>query len=829
MKPFIKIILFLSILWIPFLLLATQVEVKTIQDQKDLPEKFCTLWEKGDYLITDGEYQVIIGGSSRPLLSVLNYPASDALGCILSFVPSGNQLVSDLAMGAPCIEINDESEFIKYSEINFIEEKGKDLVFQAQGTFHGEKDLKAHITTTYYLMPQQGIIKIRSILKNTGPQNFKDLNFSLHLSARHKYSFSPFDPENHPELPFRVFQKKGHYIGWINANPFKEDKSLPGELSPGETYQVEYTLLTRKKSDSLLQNIYQNLDQKTERVLLSSEDFHGECMEIVVQDAFTSSVFYRSFLENSSFVHIPLPSGVYSVKAHFFPAVREKLLDVGKDKENVCLLQNVPLGKVKVKITNSKQKFVPGKVTFIGLSPTKSPYFRPQNPIETGKYWETFKNSCYPSPKGTEIDLPVGTYLVCASRGPEYSVDQKIVEIFQEKKQEFSFQIDKIVKTPHLVSVDPHLHTLKSDGQIRIQDRLKSVVGEGVDVAVASDHNYVLDYEPYLKDMGLDKFLSVMVGNEITHNGLIHYNTYPLQVRKNETNNGAINPSSDEVTHLFRASREKNPQALLQVNHPRSGSIGYFNTHYLDLESASYASEDFATSFDILEVMNGPYFYSSNHQSIQDWFHLLNRGYYFPIVGSSDSHTIDKGEPGYSRTYIFVSDEEHQNLKKDLLIHKIKKGRSFVSNGPLISLEINQKYLPGDFLSLQNGKVNLKVEIKGAPWVHVSEVRIVINGERNIIFPVNDGDKETLKYSNQISFTLSKDSWLSAEVLGNRSLFPVLQSSSYNGKMENATLPYALTNPVFVDVDGNGKFDPPLPKNISSFSSSLQNSLYEYD
>jgi hypothetical protein len=25
-------------------------------------------------------------------------------------------------------------------------------------------------------------------------------------------------------------------------------------------------------------------------------------------------------------------------------------------------------------------------------------------------------------------------------------------------------------------------------------------------------------------------------------------------------------------------------------------------------------------------------------------------------------------------------------------------------------------------------------------------------------------------------------------------------------------LPYALTNPIFIDVDGNGKFDSPLPK-----------------
>lgn len=37
----------------------------------------------------------------------------------------------------------------------------------------------------------------------------------------------------------------------------------------------------------------------------------------------------------------------------------------------------------------------------------------------------------------------------------------------------------------------------------------------------------------------------------------------------------------------------------------------------------------------------------------------------------------------------------------------------------------------------------------------------------------------------------------------------------------DATIPYALTNPVFVDVDGNGKFDPPLLKKIESVSKIL--------
>jgi hypothetical protein len=115
-------------------------------------------------------------------------------------------------------------------------------------------------------------------------------------------------------------------------------------------------------------------------------------MEVIVRDAFSSSVFFRSFLENPSSISIPLPKGAYRVRANFFPAVGEKLLDVGLEEESSCVLKNPAQGKVKVKIINSKGEFVPGKVIFIGLSPTKTPYFKPENPVKSGRKWESSKN-----------------------------------------------------------------------------------------------------------------------------------------------------------------------------------------------------------------------------------------------------------------------------------------------------------------------------------------------------------------------------------------------------------------------------------------------------
>jgi hypothetical protein len=815
----VKKILFLLLLLVFSLTLhGKEFQVKTIESSGDLPEKFCSAWKKGDFLISDGKNLVLLAGVNRTFYSMLNYPMANAMGSIISFVPAGKNLKSTLNIGSPVIRVKGKREYLVYSSIKPLGKTTPEgaLVFEASASYSGKKGEKARVKTLYHFSPQTGRIDIMSTLTNTGKKEFKDLDYSIYFGPFSRYYFSPFHREKHPDLPFRIYQKNGHYLAWLNLNPSQEEQSpdVPGKLAPKKDIEIRHALLVDTRYDKLLHKIYEFFNIKTEEATLHFKDFRGGLMEIIVRDAFSSSVFFRSFLQDPFSINFPIPEGTYNVRANIFPAVREKLFHVGSKEENTCVFQNPSLGRVKVKITNSKGEFVPGKVTFIGLSPTKTPYFKPEDPSKNGRYWESFKNSRYPKEEGLEVKLPVGTYLIYASRGPEYSMDQKIVEILKDEPQEFIFRIDKVVKTPNLISVDPHMHTFYSDGYVRVSERIKSVVAEGVDVAFATDHNRITDYYPSLEKLGLNTYLAVILACEVTTSGVIHYNTYPLKYRPEEENNGAIDPRSEEASPLFKASRKKDPGAILQVNHPRSGSNGYFNNYKLDPESAAFAGENFDLSFDVLEIMNGPYFYSSNYEAIEDWFHLLNRGYYFPLMASSDSHSIDRGEPGYSRTYVVYKGEEGDGLNWTALAHSIKKGRSFASNGPIVEFKVNKTYSSGDTFTSSSGKVDIWIKVQSAPWISVDEVRLIVNGEREIIFPVKTEIEVIEKFNKQFSLILKKDSYIAVEVLGKETLYPVLQRSSGTGLLEDAILPYALTNPVFIDVDGNRKFDPPLPRKI---------------
>jgi hypothetical protein len=822
MKAFSKTVLSIFILLIPVLFFGAEFQMKVIKGEDDLPEKFCTIWKSGDYLVSNGKNLALIGGVKRYLKTSTNYPTADVLGCVISLAPAGKKLESDLIVGAPVLRIKDKKEDVLYSSVKPVKENSQDGAFtvEAMALYQGKKGNKAKVQTRYRFFPEEARIDITSTLTNTGKKEIEDLDYNIYFNALHSYSFRPFHREDHPDLNFRVYQKKGHYLGWINMNPsLDEEEHIPGSLAPGEVFETNHILLVETQHDEILHKIYNILNVEPKTASIHFKGLNGDLAEIIIRDAFSSSVFFRSFLEDPIILDIPLPEGTYWIRANFFPAVQEKLIAVKEGEENTFILRDSLLGKVEVKIQNSDGEFVPGKVTFIGLAPTPTPYFEPENPVETGRNWESFKNSVFPEESKLEIKLPVGTYLAYASRGPEYSMDKKVIEVLEDEPLELTFRIDKVVKTPNLISIDPHMHTSHSDGRMGIAERLRSVIAEGVDVAVACDHNTITDYYPTLKKLRLNKYLAVIPGNEVTISGMIHYNTYPLKHRPEEDGNGAISPLSEEVTPLFEASRQKDPGIILQVNHPRAGTLGYFNNYQLDLESAATVLENFNASFDILEIMNGPYYYSSNFAAIEDWLHLLNRGHYYPLIGSSDSHGIDMGEPGYSRTYVSYEGEESDSLDRNALFRAIRKGQSFLTNGPLIEFKVNNHYNSGDTLTATDGRVDVSIKAWSAPWIAVDEVRLIVNGERRIIFPVQTKKEVIQKFSlPPLGISLEEDSYIVVEILGKESLFPVLQRASRSGYSANAALPYALTNPVFVDVDGNGKFDPPLPEKLKPIS-----------
>jgi hypothetical protein len=808
-----------------------QVRVKVIATPSELPEAFRPVGAAGDILISDASYAALIAGSSRSIRNELNMTAPDPFGQLVAFAPIGASLRLRTWVGSPSLRVAGQTVATRVVSVR---PDGQLVVVRSEGGTESQGPFE--VDTRYEFDFEAGQISIATEVRNAGQKEVQKLSFGLGANFLQNLYFTPYNARLFPHLNFRVYQRPDHALGWWNPNPEESaDKPLPGLLQPGGTYRMKYTLLAGKDIPDVLDRLYRIAQVKADRQTIelrsagaavggTKEPAAGfETVEVLVSEPTTGAAFYRAFLNRPTSVSLPLPDGTYRVRVNAFPAVREGLfrrpaIDA-RGAGTPWLIELPALGTVNVRLRDSKGSPVLGKVSFIGLSPMESPYFTPENPVYSGRGWESQKNSVYPGKARTSVRLPAGTYLAVASRGPAYTRQTRVVEVFAGGDANADFVIDRAVTAPGLISVDPHMHTQFSDGRLKIAERLKGVAAEGVEVAVSTDHNYITDYRPELSRLGLTRELAVIAGSEVTgRGGNIHFNRYPVTPHPEMAANGAISVEDSTPGLLFEMARKDNPAAVIQVNHPRSRGLGYFLTYNLDPKTAATADRPFVTDFDVMEAMNGTYLSEANRTAIEDWFHLLNRGYHIRIVGSSDAHGQDGGEPGYSRTYVLYAGAKGSGLNVPALVRSIREGRSFVSNGPIVTARANGKWTYGDKLTARDGRVALDLEVTAAPWIDVSEIRLVINGERQEPIAVSvqgTAGTATRKYSGRTALKLERDSWIAVEVKGRKSLFPTVQQRSRDGTADGAPMPYALTNPIFVDVDGDGTIAAVWPDRVA--------------
>ena len=88
-----------------------------------------------------------------------------------------------------------------------------------------------------------------------------------------------------------------------------------------------------------------------------------------------------------------------------------------------------------------------------------------------------------------------GQYTVYASRGFEYSVATQTVSVAVGETKSLAFAIRRVVPTRGWVASDTHIHTLtlSKHGDATDDERALTIAGEGIELAVATEHNHHAD------------------------------------------------------------------------------------------------------------------------------------------------------------------------------------------------------------------------------------------------------------------------------------------------------------------------------------------------
>ncbi len=403
-------------------------------------------------------------------------------------------------------------------------------------------------------------------------------------------------------------------------------------------------------------------------------------------------------------------------------------------------------------------------------------------------------------PRGKGIvALPAGTYDVVVSRGIEYGLHRERVTVGSGAHGVVRARLAREVDTNGWISGDFHLHSAPSfDTSLPVPGRIVTLVGEGVEWAIATDHNEITDYAPVIGTLGLGEWIVSSIGDEITTRDpdYGHFNVWPLAPGRSPLPFDGVTPQE-----LFDGARSDPGVEVVQVNHPSFGPGGdqYFDVYELDPNTGEPGLPGFSFDFDALEVMNGKYT-QQGLANLHSWMTLVNMGHRITATGNSDSHHIVFSEPGCPRNFVRSAPDAPGAVNEEELVDAVRAGSVFVTYGPILDFTVNGAGL-GALVPTDDAGARIAARVQCASWIGVDRAEIRANGESLVSVPLKSSPGKAQDVLLEHLDHPTIDTWYMLFVEGPGDLSPVMRAAGLR--------PLAFTNPVYVDADRDGSFTPP--------------------
>jgi len=420
------------------------------------------------------------------------------------------------------------------------------------------------------------------------------------------------------------------------------------------------------------------------------------------------------------------------------------------------------------------------------------------------------------------LPLAAGQYRVVAVRGPEYEAREVELEVRAGEESHLDMpRLARVVETEGWISADLHVHSGESfDSSLPQPRQIVAFAASGAEVLVAAEHDRVFDPRPAIEGVGLGDSLRPITGVEITSAfeggdtpfSTGHLNAFPLEVEPGAYRGGAPTLEGRRLRDALADIRRLAAPPFVQLNHPRAGvGDGADDTFFDHLgivgepfepsrsleespnsvlveKSPKHGGRDL--DYHGAELMNGPPL-TRYRRARADWFSLMLQGERIVGTANSDSHRLGV-IVGLPRNYVAMADASLGAFEEASFMQSLRAGRLYGSTGPLVEVRLDDAGL-GELHAGSTG--TLHVSVRAAPWVPVAEWRAYVDGELVHRAPIAAGDEASLP------LVFTKDAFVTVEVEG-----PA--EGIYRDALPDFT-PFAYTNPIFVDVNGNGRFDAP--------------------
>lgn len=399
-------------------------------------------------------------------------------------------------------------------------------------------------------------------------------------------------------------------------------------------------------------------------------------------------------------------------------------------------------------------------------------------------------------PSGDSGVMPIepGSYQVVVSRGIEYSAYKENVTIAADPApaEVVAAQVEHVIDTTGFISADFHVHSIDSpDSETSQIDRVRSLIGEGVDFFTPSDHEFRTDFDPVIAAVGAGSLLGTVTGGEITTFDYGHFNAWPMTIDPLQVNGGAVDhggaaPAGEDFPNAPYFNYSLAPSAIIAAAHADPGTdtvqVNHIHSHFgldggsglaidtgvsppqstvpplahrLDPGVANYFTNLLAApadeKFDALEIwigddrgqINNNFLGASTDPAakggnIGDWFNLINQGIISTGVANSDTHNTLVGVVGNPRNMVASPDDDPADLAglAETLSGNVNAGLSIGTNGPMVRVEVsaastaettNLEHLSTKLISTVDGEVDITVDIQSPEWAEFDRVEYYIN------------------------------------------------------------------------------------------------------
>lgn len=392
------------------------------------------------------------------------------------------------------------------------------------------------------------------------------------------------------------------------------------------------------------------------------------------------------------------------------------------------------------------------------------------------------------------LTLPTGAATVTVWRGLEHGVEHRTVTIAPGPATRLNVALARLAPSgfEHWQSADVHVH-MNYGGHYR------NTPARMLDQARAEDLDIVFDtlvnkeqripdvelFSPQPDPASTADALFVAAQEYHTsfwgHLGLLGLDDHlllPGYAAYPGTGLASLYPDNPTIADLAHAQG-----ALVGYVHPfdPGGEANSYSTHEVAVDAA-------LGNLDYYEVVG----FADFHTSAAIWYRLLNLGFRIAAAGGTDAmanYASLRGPVGLNRTYALVESEAGASPaeRRDAWLAALGAGRSFATNGPLLTFTVDGMQ-PGGDIALPAGRGTVNWQAAMTSIAQVDHVEIVRNGE--VVATVElDENGRAANGSGEIA--IDQSGWI------------VLRAWSEEDRPEILDLyPYATTSPVYVSVGG---------------------------